>query len=63
MTKVEKTRSVVDLVAGWLCLGSAGLNAWNMVGAGVTSWRLVATGVLTLIGLFLLYRYFKESAA
>ncbi len=59
MTKVEKTQSVVDVVAGWICLASAGLNAWNMGGVGVTWWRVLLTGILTLIGLFLLIRYFK----
>ena len=60
MTKVEKTQSVTDLVTGFICIASAGLNAWNMVGVGVTGWRVMAVSVLTLSGLFLLARYFKS---
>jgi len=61
MTKAEKKQSVVDLVAGSLCIASASLNAWNMVGKGVTGWRVTTVSVLTLIGLFLLARYFKAA--
>ncbi len=60
MTKVEKPRSVIDLVAGMLCIGSAGLNAWNMFGVGLTAWRLTAASILAVIGLFLLARYFRS---
>lgn len=59
MTRVEKAKSVVDLVAGSLCLASGGLNAWNMVGVGITGWRVTTVSVLTLVGLYLLARYFK----
>ena len=63
MTKAEKAQSVVYLVAGWLCLASAGLNAWNMVGIGVTGWRVMTVSILTLTGLFLLVLYFRSGPA
>ena len=61
MTKAKKTKSVVDVVAGWICLASASLNAWNMVGVGVTWWRLLIAGSLALIGLLLLIRCFRAA--
>jgi hypothetical protein len=59
MTKAEKTQSVWNMVAGWICLATASLSAWNMVGVGVTWPRLLLVGILTPIGLFLLIRYYR----
>lgn len=61
MTKTDKTRSVVDLMAGLLCIASAGLNAWNMAGVGITGWRLTTVGVFALISLVLFARYFNAA--
>ena len=49
----------VNLVAGFLCLASAALNWWNMVGVGFTVSRIVPALALTLIGVFLLIRGFS----
>jgi hypothetical protein len=38
MARGGKSRPVVFLAAGWVCLASATLNWWNMVGVGVTFW-------------------------
>lgn len=52
-----------NLVAGWLCLGSAALNWWNMVGVGFTMWRIVPAVALTLIGFVLLFRRYDIGRA
>jgi hypothetical protein len=63
MASNGKSRSVVILAAGWLCLASAALNWWNMIGVGVTFWRVFLAGTITVIGLFLLFRGFRASRA
>ena len=57
----RKDGQIVNLVAGWLCLGSAALNWWNMFGVGFTVWRIPPAIALTFIGLFLLYRSRQEN--
>ena len=59
MTNAIVKRPVMEMVAGWICLATASLSAWNLIGAGVTWWRLLLIGSLTLIGLFLLVRYYR----
>jgi len=61
MAKAGQTKSVVDLVAGLLCIASAGLNGRNMVDTGISGRRFASVGVLTLIRLFSLVRYFKTA--
>lgn len=61
MASGGKSRSVVILAAGWVCLASAALNWWNMIGVGVTFWRVFLASTITLIGLFLLFRGFRAS--
>ena len=61
MTSGRKKRRIVNLTAGWICLASAALNWWNMVGVGATFWRIVLASGLTLIGTFLLIRGFMAS--
>ena len=63
MASGAKSRSVVILAAGWVCLASAALNWWNMIGVGVTFRRLFLAGTITLIGLFLLFRGFRARRA
>jgi len=54
MTSKQKDSTVVILVAGSVCLASAALNWWNMIGVGVTFLRIFLAGALTIIGLLLL---------
>jgi hypothetical protein len=63
MASSGKSRRVGILAAGWICLASAGLNWWNMVGVGVTFWRLLLASTITLIGLTLLIVGFRGSRA
>jgi len=63
MASSLRSRSVVVLAAGWVCLASAALNWWNIIGVGVTFWRIFLAAMITLIGLFLLFRGFKASRA
>jgi len=61
MASGGKSRPVVILAAGSVCLASAALNWWNMVGVGVTFWRVLLAGTITLIGLSLLIHGFRAS--
>jgi hypothetical protein len=63
MASSGRGRSVVILAAGWICLASAALNWWNIIGVGVTVWRVFLAAMITLIGLFLLFRGFRASSA
>ena len=63
MASAEKSRRIVMLAAGWICLATAGLNWWNMVGVGVTLWRIMLAGTITLIGVSLLIRGFRSGGA
>lgn len=54
---------VVILVASVLCLATAALNWWNMVGVGVTFWRIFLASTITLIGLSLLFYSIMSSRA
>ena len=63
MASEKAHRSIVILVAGALCLASAALNWWNMIGVGVTFWRIFLAGTIMLIGLFLLFYGIRSSRA
>ena len=54
---------VGSLVAGSVCLASAALNWWKMIGVGVTFWRIFLASTITLIGLFLLFFGIRASRA
>lgn len=58
-----KGRAIVILAAGWVCLASAALNVWNMIGAGVTPWRIFLAGSTTLVGVLLLVHGYRERRA
>ena len=59
----RKSRRAVTLTAGWICLASAGLNWWNMVGVGATFWRILLASAITLVGFCLLVRGFRAGKA
>ena len=61
MTKVDGTKTVVDLLAGLACLLTGTLTAWNMAGAGVSAWRITTALFFVLMGVYLLVRYFKAN--
>jgi len=61
MASAGKSRRVVFVVAGLICLASAGLNWWNVVGVGVTFSRVLLASTITLIGVILLVLGFRSS--
>ena len=61
MTRSRKSRRIVNIAAGWICLAAGALNWWNMVGVGVTFWRVLLASTITLGGLYLLIIGFRAS--
>ena len=63
MASHRMSSRAVNLTGGWVCLASASLNWWNMVGVGFAFWRILLASTLTLIGVWLLVRSFRTSRA